>query len=249
MKIVSAANKEEMSRKAAQIIVDLIHVKPSAILGLATGSTPEGTYRFLADDRRKKGTDYQKVRTVNLDEYAGLKPEDPNSYHAYMEGHFFRYVNIPSDQHFLPNGTADSLDEGCKAYDRLIERMGGVDLQLLGIGRNGHIGFNEPGTPFDAGTHVVKLTESTRQANARFFGSIQEVPEKAITMGIGTILKSKAILLLASGPSKAEAIAKLLSATAPDTDFPASALLRHPNVTVIADTDAMSLANTKAGSL
>ncbi|GGL62333.1 glucosamine-6-phosphate deaminase [Sporolactobacillus putidus] len=248
MKILTVADQEEMSRRAAEMIIDLVRLKPSAVLGLATGGTPEGTYRLLALDHRKNGTDYREVRTVNLDEYAGLKPEDPNSYHTYMETHFFQYVNIPSEQHFLPDGTAASLNEECEDYDRLIDNLGGVDLQLLGIGRNGHIGFNEPGTAFNAGTHVVKLSESTRQANARFFGSVQEVPERAITMGIGTILKSRAILLLVSGPSKAEAMSRLLAGSEPDSNFPASALISHPNVTVIADAAAISAAKRKVGS-
>lgn len=245
MKIIAVADKEEMSRKAAQAIIDLIHEKPAAVIGLATGGTPEGTYQVLAEDRREYGTSYREVRSVNLDEYAGLRPDDPNSYHTYMENHLFRYVDIPSDQRFLPDGNAASLVEGRAGYDRLIDKLGGIDLQLLGIGRNGHIGFNEPGTPFDIGTHVVTLTESTRQANARFFGSMQEVPEQAVTMGIGTIVKSKAILLLASGQSKAEAMSRLLSVSEPDIDFPASALVNHPNVTVIADAAALSLSNRK----
>ncbi|RYM05671.1 glucosamine-6-phosphate deaminase [Sporolactobacillus sp. THM7-7] len=239
MKTISVSNEKEMSRKAAEIIIALIRENPNAVLGLATGGTPEGTYRALALDHQKNKTTYRSVRTVNLDEYVGLDANDPNSYHAYMEEHLFRHIDIPQDQHFLPNGSAESLEAECRRYDRMIERLGGIDLQLLGIGENGHIGFNEPGTPFQTATHVVTLTESTRRANARYFENIDEVPAQAITMGISTILKSKAILLLASGEKKADAVRRLLTETQ-NTDFPASSLIAHPNVTVIADREAMS---------
>lgn len=240
MKIISVSDKNEMSKKAAQIILELIKEKPNAVLGLATGGTPEGTYKELVVDHQKNETSYCQIHTVNLDEYVGINPEDPNSYHSYMESHFFKYIDLPKDQRFLPDGKNTSV-EACAHYDNLIESLGGVDLQLLGIGRNGHIGFNEPGTPLTMGTHVVQLTESTRKANARFFGSLSEVPEQAITMGIGTILKSKKIVLIASGEEKAEAMNRMLHFSVPDDCFPASALVQHPDVTVIADEAALSL--------
>ncbi|TGA99754.1 glucosamine-6-phosphate deaminase [Sporolactobacillus shoreae] len=247
MKIIPVTDKNVMSRRAAEMISTLVREKPDAVLGLATGGTPEETYRRLADDYRNNHTTYQKIRTVNLDEYVGLSKEDPNSYHKYMENHFYKFVDIPADQHFLPDGNAVSLDQECGDYDRMIERLGGVDLQLLGIGRNGHIGFNEPGTSLNIGTHVVTLTDSTRLANARFFGSMDAVPVQAVTMGIGTIMKSKSILLLVSGKSKAEAMNRLLESKTPDPDFPASVLVSHPDVTVIADAEALFLTNKKVG--
>jgi glucosamine-6-phosphate deaminase len=240
MQIIAVKDKNEMSRKAAQIIREVVQNKPDAVLGLATGGTPEGTYKELVADYREHGTSYHKVHTVNLDEYAAIDPKDPNSYHTYMEDHFFKYIDLPENQRHLPN-SKDISEQECARYDDLIASLGGVDLQLLGIGRNGHIGFNEPGTPLTIGTHVVKLTDSTRDANARYFGSISEVPERAVTMGIGTILKSKKIIMVVSGEDKADAMSKLVRASVPDSSFPASALVQHPNVTVIADEPALSL--------
>ncbi|RYL92212.1 glucosamine-6-phosphate deaminase [Sporolactobacillus sp. Y61] len=241
MKLITVANQKALSQRAAKAISDFIHEKPQAVLGLATGGTPEGTYKELVEDYNKNHTSYKQVTTVNLDEYVGLIQDDPNSYHHYMKEKLFNHVDLRADHCFLPDGNAASLKEACLKYDRLIEHLGGIDLQLLGIGQNGHIGFNEPGTPHDIGTHVVTLTPSTRAANARYFSSLSEVPEKAITMGIGTILKSKAILLIASGKAKAEAMKELLSSTKSDEKFPASALIQHPNVTIIADEAALSL--------
>ncbi|GEB76006.1 glucosamine-6-phosphate deaminase [Sporolactobacillus inulinus] len=239
MKIVSVTDNQEMSKKAAEIIRELVLRKPDAVLGLATGGTPEGTYQQLVKDHQENGTSYRSIRTVNLDEYAGIDPKDPNSYYAYMKQHFFDHVDLPDGQYFLPNGL-DTSKEACMRYDALIDSLGGVDLQLLGIGRNGHIGFNEPGSSLTLGTHVVKLTESTRHANARYFGSIEDVPTEAVTMGIGTILKSRKILLIASGEEKADALGKLVLANRADSRFPASALTQHKNVIIIADEAALS---------
>ncbi|BBN98780.1 glucosamine-6-phosphate deaminase [Sporolactobacillus terrae] len=239
MKIISVKDNQEMSTKAAEIIRKLVVSKPDAVLGLATGGTPEGTYQELVNDHQANGTSYQSIHTVNLDEYAGIDPQDPNSYNSYMKQHFFDHVDIPDGRYFLPNGL-DTSDEACARYDALIESLGGVDLQLLGIGRNGHIGFNEPGSSLTLGTHVVKLTESTRHANARYFGSIKDVPTEAVTMGIGTILKSRQILLIASGEEKADAVGKLVLASRADSSFPASALTQHKNVIIIADEAALS---------
>lgn len=241
MKLIAVKNKEELGIRAAAIISGLVRRKPDAVLGLATGGTPVETYRRLVEDHQANRTSYKKIRAINLDEYVGLSTSDPNSYHAYMEQHLFRYIDLPAVQHHIPDGNASVLEEACRDYDQLIDQLGGIDLQLLGIGRNGHIGFNEPGTSLTIGTHIVNLTESTRAANARYFASSDDVPEQAITMGIGTIMKSRQILLIASGKSKAEAMHHLFMLHEPENDFPASALIAHPSVTIIADTEALSL--------
>ncbi|KAF0994688.1 glucosamine-6-phosphate deaminase [Geobacillus sp. TFV-3] len=240
LKLLEAADYAEMSRQAARMIIKQVKEKPNAVLGLATGSTVLGTYHELVTDHRQNGTSYRRVRTVNLDEYVGLGPDHPNSYRYYMNQHLFAQLDIPLHQTHVPDGLAADLDEECSRYERLIDELGGIDLQLLGIGRNGHIGFNEPGTPFSTATHVVELTELTREANARFFPSFDDVPRYAITMGIATILRSRRIVLLASGEEKAEAIARLLEGVV-TPDLPASALHLHPDVTIIADREALSL--------
>ncbi|MFE8701593.1 glucosamine-6-phosphate deaminase [Cytobacillus sp. FJAT-54145] len=240
MKIIKTANYEEMGLEAAKIIIEKVRSNPGTVLGLATGSTPRGVYKYMVDDHQQKATNYEEVRTVNLDEYVGLPETDENSYHFFMKQHLFNHLNIPKNQTFLPSGVAENLDVECKRYEKLIKNLGGVDLQILGIGRNGHIGFNEPGTSFKSRTQIVDLAESTRMANARFFTSYEDVPTKAITVGISTILDSKEILLLASGSSKAEAIKKLLEDEA-NEQFPASALKHHDQVTIIADEEALQL--------
>ncbi|AGT32591.1 glucosamine-6-phosphate deaminase [Geobacillus genomosp. 3] len=240
MKLIETADYADMSRRAAEIITGQVREKADAVLGLATGSTMLGVYRQLAADHRQHGTSYRLVRTVNLDEYVGLGPDHPNSYRHYMNEHLFSKLDIPLHQTHVPNGLAADLDEECRRYERLIDELGGIDLQLLGIGRNGHIGFNEPGTPFSSATHVVKLAASTREANARFFPSLDAVPRQAITMGIATILRSRRIVLLASGAAKAEAIARLVEGIV-SPELPASALHLHPDVTIIADQAALTL--------
>ena len=198
------------------------------------------TYKELIQLHKSNQLSFKQVRTVNLDEYAGLEPEDENSYMTYMKRQLFDHIDIPEGQYHLPNGNASNLTEECLSYEKLIQELGGIDLQLLGIGQNGHIGFNEPGTPFDSKTHVVQLDENTRQANARYFSSIDEVPKEAITMGIQSILSSKKILLLASGTYKAEVI-KYLEQAEIHPDFPASALKLHSDVTIFIDKEAGSL--------
>ncbi|HET7521751.1 MAG TPA: glucosamine-6-phosphate deaminase [Bacillales bacterium] len=240
MRIIRVKNRWEMSEKAAQVIIEKVKTHPFAVLGLATGGTPKGTYVNLIENHQKEGTSYAGVRTVNLDEYVGLPPDHKNSYHHFMNKHLFRGLDLPEEQIFLPNGMADDLDAECRRYDALIDALGGIDLQLLGIGKNGHIGFNEPDTSFQTKTHVVELTHSTRKANARFFENINEVPTHAITMGIASILASKEILLLASGKNKAEAMRRLWEEDVNEA-FPASALKMHEHVIVIADEDALSL--------
>ena len=240
MKIIRTANYEELSKQAAKMMITRIKSNPNIILGLATGSTPIGTYQLLIDDHLKNGTSYENITTVNLDEYAGLNPADPNSYHFFMQDKLFKHINIPASHTHLPEGTAENLLEECRQYEELIKKKGGIDLQLLGIGGNGHIGFNEPGTSFDSRTHVVILDEQTRQANARFFRSIEEVPTHALTMGIATIMESKEVLLLASGKSKAEAVKQLIHGDITE-ELPASILKNHKSFTLIADEEALSL--------
>jgi glucosamine-6-phosphate deaminase len=208
-------------------------------LGLATGGTPVRTYEMLIDDFKRNYTSYQNVNTYNLDEYVGIAQDHPNSYHSFMFEHLFNHINILKKNVHIPNGLSDDINQEARNYETIIDEIGGVDLQLLGIGENGHIGFNEPGTPFDRKTHIVTLTKSTRKANSRYFESVDHVPEKAITMGIASILKSKEILLLASGESKAEALYQMFTGE-PSIDCPASVLKNHPNVVVVADEQAVS---------
>jgi glucosamine-6-phosphate deaminase len=238
MKLIRTENYTEMSVEAGKIIVDKIRTNQSLTLGLATGSTPKGVYDYLIQDHEENGTTYKQVKSVNLDEYIGLSAEDPNSYHYFMNQTLFKHLDINDNQTHIPNGTASDLEQECLRYEQLIKELGGIDLQLLGIGQNGHIGFNEPGTPFTSTTHIVTLAQNTREANSRFFNSLEEVPTHAITMGIASILKSKEILLLVSGDRKAEALYKFVNGEISE-EFPASALKYHSNVTVIADRDAL----------
>ena len=242
MRIVACQDYQEMSQTAAKEIISLVKKGSTCTLGLATGSTPEGVYRELVKDFKQGQTSYSHVTSVNLDEYVGLPKSNPNSYHNYMQSKLFQHINLPSEQQLIPDGTVQDLKAECEAYEERILNSGGVDLQILGIGHNGHIGFNEPGTPFTSRTHVVELAEKTRKANARFFASIDQVPTKAITMGIETIMESKRILLLVSGQSKADTLARLLNGTVEES-FPASILNLHADVTVIADKEALSTIN------
>lgn len=232
MKIIELETYEEMSQLAAQIIIQKVREHPTTVLGLATGSTPSGLYEKLVQDHVHNRTSYKEVTTFNLDEYIGLAETHEQSYHTYMDKNLFSKINLRKEQTHIPKGDAvDHLIEAQK-YEERIQQAGGIDLQVLGIGKNGHIGFNEPGTSFSSRTHVVDLTLSTREANQLFFNSLDEVPKKAISMGIATIMESKEILLLISGPSKNDAYKRLLHG-AIDEQFPASILKRHPKVTVI----------------
>lgn len=238
MKLIRTENYAEMSLEAGKIIVDKVRSNPILTLGLATGSTPKGVYDYLIQDYEANRTTYTKVKSVNLDEYIGLPAKDPNSYHYFMNQTLFKHLDINENDTHIPNGTASDLEQECLRYEQLIKELGGVDLQLLGIGQNGHIGFNEPRTAFSSRTHIVTLAQNTREANSRFFNSLEEVPTHAITMGIASILDSKEILLLVSGESKAEALNRFVNGEISE-DFPASALKYHENVTVIADRDAL----------
>lgn len=234
MKVIIAKNYDEMSAAAAQIIKDLVNLKPNCILGLATGSTPVGMYKHLIEYNMNNQVDFSKVTTFNLDEYLGLHGSHPQSYRYFMDSNFFNHVNIDKSNTFVPNGIAENIDEECLSYDRRISEAGGIDLQVLGIGNNGHIGFNEPSDTLYVGTHAAKLKEDTIAANSRFFNSIEEVPTSALTMGVGGIMKARQIILLASGTAKAEIIGNLVNGKI-NTHIPASLLQIHSNVTVIVD--------------
>jgi glucosamine-6-phosphate deaminase len=238
MKIVIVKNYDEMSLKAAEILIERIRRNPKIKLGLATGGTPVGLYDQLVKDHQINYTSYQEVTTFNLDEYMGLSSEDPNSYRYFMNQHLFNYIDIQKLNTHVPIGNTEDTLKQCKDYENLLETHGGIDLQILGIGSNGHIGFNEPGTSFQSETHLVELKPSTREANARFFNTLSEVPTHAITMGIASIMRSKEILLLISGDSKKDALIQLLQEDM-DESFPASILKTHPNVIIIADEAAI----------
>ena len=246
MKIIRTKDYRDMSRKAANIISAQMILKDDSVLGLATGSTPIGTYDQLVDWYKKGDLDFSKITTVNLDEYKGLPKENDQSYWYFMNKNLFSRVNIRPDYHFLPDGTNLDSENECKRYEKLIDSLGGIDLQLLGLGHNGHIGFNEPCDSFPQDVHVVDLTESTIEANKRFFASADDVPKQAYTMGVGTILRAKMILLVVSGKDKAEALDAVVNG--PITpQVPGSVLRLHPNVIIVADEDALSVidANTK----
>ncbi|GGM30523.1 glucosamine-6-phosphate deaminase [Paraliobacillus quinghaiensis] len=210
MRLITATNYTDMSKLAAEIILKRIKETNKVTLGLATGSTPIETYKYMIEDYQQNKTDYHHVTTFNLDEYVGIGPTDPNSYYYFMQTKLFNAIHIPEQQTHIPNGLAKDLRQECIAYEEKIKNHGGIDLQVLGLGSNGHIGFNEPGTKFDTRTHVEQLTETTRRANARFFNTLEEVPTHAITMGIDTILQSDEILLLVSGEEKSAALTQLL---------------------------------------
>lgn len=240
MKIIKAKNYEEMSRKAANIFSAQIVLKPDCVLGLATGSTPIGLYKCLVERYQKGDLDFSKVRTVNLDEYKGLPRENNQSYYYFMHDNLFNHVNIKPENVHLPDGTLEDTEKACAEYDELIRSMNGVDIQLLGLGHNGHIGFNEPDSVFAKGTHCVALQESTIQANKRFFASIDDVPRYAYTMGIQTIMNAKKIVVVANGTGKAEIVKKAFFGPV-TPEVPASILQMHPDVTVVVDEEAGAL--------
>ena len=246
MKIIRCKDYEDMSKKAAALFFSQIHMKPDCVLGLATGSTPVGTYKQLIEWYEAGDLDFSKVKSVNLDEYVGLDGTNDQSYRYFMNENLFNHVNIDKANTNVPNGKAGNMDEEALRYEALIESLGGIDMQLLGIGNNGHIGFNEPSDAFDKITHEVKLTDSTIQANARFFESIDDGPKTAISMGIGTIMKAKKIVLIANGPKKADIIYE--TCFGPITPHvPASALQMHPDATIIVDEEAYATILAKRG--
>lgn len=239
MELQHVKDYAELCHEASQRLLLKVKNSPSLVLGLATGGTPKGIYRLLVEDHRQHGTSYQNVHTVNLDEYVGIPSESPNSYRYYMEHQLFQYIDLPRSQSHIPDGMAVDLVSECQQYDELLAGLGGIDLQILGLGLNGHIGFNEPGTSFHSETHVVELSASTREANRRFFSSWEQVPTQAITMGIASIMHSKEIILLVNGGKKASVLKQLLTGEV-NEQLPASILHRHPRVTIIADDEAIT---------
>lgn len=232
MKLIETATYEKLSRSAANLISAQVILKPDSVLGLATGSSPLGTYRQLIDRYKKGDVDFDKVISINLDEYVGLSAKDEQSYRRFMNENFFDHINIRQENTFVPDGCAKNLDAACKAYDAHIEAVGGIDLQLLGIGLDGHIGFNEPDDVFVKNTHVVALDPSTIKANARFFENEEQVPRRAITMGMVSIMQAKKIVLIANGAAKRDILEKAFFG--PITPrIPASILQLHPDITVI----------------
>ena len=240
MKIIKTKDYADMSRKAANIIAAQVIMKPDCVLGLATGSTPIGTYKELIKAYENGDLDFSLVKTANLDEYRGLEKTNDQSYDYFMKENLFNHININFENLNIPNGEKPDAEEECARYEAVVKALGGQDLQLLGMGHNGHIGFNEPADEFPKETHCVDLQESTIQANKRFFEKVEDVPTQAYTMGIGTIMQAKKILVVASGADKAEIVKKAFFG--PITpQVPASILQLHPDVTVVVDEAAGSL--------
>jgi len=237
MKLILKNDYDDMSRGAALIVKQRIAEKPNIVLGLSTGHTPFGLYEELVRMHTEEGLDFSQVVTFNLDEYIGLDSDNPKSYYFFMHENLFSKINILKENALIPYGMVRNLEKHCEWYKNTIKAKGGIDLMVLGIGGNGHIGFNEPGSSFDSITRVVDLSEKTRKDNSRFFDSIDDVPKQAITMGIATIMASEECLLLASGRNKTEIIKKALHGSVTE-EVPASVLQNHPNLTVILDHDA-----------
>lgn len=240
LKIVCARDYDDMSRKAANIISAQVILKPNTVLGLATGSTPIGAYHQLIEWYEKGDVDFSQVRTYNLDEYRGLSHDDPQSYHYFMRDNFFDHINIDPANTHVPDGSNPDAEAACSEYDQMVAAAGYPDLQLLGIGNNGHIGFNEPDDHFSKGTHCVDLTESTIKANSRLFEREEDVPRQAYTMGVQTIMYARMILVVANGEKKAQAVHDMCYGPV-TPQCPASILQLHPNVVVVADKEALSL--------
>jgi len=239
MKIIIVDDYEQLSKTAAELIAEVVEEKPNATLGLATGSTPIGCYKLLSDFCRQKRLSFSRVRAVNLDEYVGLDKKHSQSYAYFMRKQLFDHVDINADNTFIPDGTARDLARECARYSQLLGASA-RDVQVLGLGSNGHIGFNEPNTPFDSVTHIVNLTENTIADNSRLFDDPNEVPRKAITMGISEIMQARKIILLANGQNKAQAVYDMIKGEV-TSKCPASILQRHPDCTVVLDKAAASL--------
>ena len=239
MKVIITENYEEMSNQAAQLIIEVIKNNPNAVLGLATGTSPIGTYQNMIKDHKENGTSYKNVKTVNLDEYVGLTADHDQSYAYFMRKNLFDDLDIDQTNTHLPCGSAPDAQKECDRYNALLDTMK-QDVQVLGIGSNGHIGFNEPNTPFDSVTHLVDLTENTIKDNSRLFKSIDEVPHQALSMGIKNIMQAKSIIMVVSGKNKAQAVYDMVKGEVSPV-CPASVLQLHPFVTVICDKEAASL--------
>lgn len=236
MKVIQVKNNESMSIKAVEMFSNVMKKVENPVLGLATGSTPKRMYEILIDHYLNGKLTFEKAITFNLDEYVGLGAEHKGSYHYYMDNYFFNKIDIKKENTHIPNGLASCLLTECNRYEKLISNAGKLDFLVLGIGENGHIGFNEPGTPFDSRTHVVELTQSTREVNARFFERIEDVPHKALTMGLASIMEAKKIILLVQGDQKKLILKEVINGQIKE-NIPGSILQRHPNVTVITDID------------
>ncbi len=239
MRIYCGEDYKAMSRKAANIISAQIILKPDCVLGLATGSTPIGTYNQLIEWYNKGDLDFSTVTTVNLDEYKGISGDNPQSYRYFMNEHLFSKVNIDLARTFVPDGMEEDSKKACKDYDTIIHKTGGIDLQLLGIGHNGHIGFNEPGGAFEKATHCIQLSERTIEANKRFFEKEEDVPREAYTMGIKNIMQAKKIVLVVAGEDKADIVVKAFAGPV-TPEVPASVLQLHNDVCLVGDTAALS---------
>ncbi|MDF2671163.1 MAG: glucosamine-6-phosphate isomerase [Paenibacillus sp.] len=237
MNILKFESQEKLNEAGAGIIAGLVQTNPRAVLGLATGGTPVGLYKDLVESFRQGMVSFKSVTTFNLDEYVGIAENHPESYHNYMREHLFNHIDANPQKIYIPDGNAADLEQECARYNSLLDDAKQIDLQLLGLGHNGHIGFNEPDHALMSGTHIVKLKEETRAANARFFDSIDEVPTHALTMGVGTILKAKMILLVVRGADKAEIVHRALTGPI-TTECPASLLQTHPHVVVLLDTES-----------
>lgn len=242
MNILTFRSDKELNEAGAGILTGLVQTNPRAVLGLATGGTPVGIYEEIVRTFRKGMVSFKSATTFNLDEYVGIPEDHPESYHAYMRKHLFDHVDLDPRRTHIPNGNAKDLERECARYNQLLEDAKQIDLQLLGLGHNGHIGFNEPDHALISGTHIVKLREETRRANARFFNSLDEVPTHALTMGVGTILKAKMILLVVRGADKAEIVRRALKGPI-TTECPASLLQTHPHVVVLLDSESGRLLN------
>lgn len=240
MRIIIEKDYQAMSKKAALMLAGQITLNPKSNLGLATGGTPLKMYAELIKMYKNNEINFNQIKTFNLDEYCGLEAKNPNSYHYYMNDNFFNQINIKKENIHIPDGNPENFVKECRDYEKSIQNAGGIDLQILGIGSNAHIGFNEPADNLNAATEVVDLNEETIADNSRYFENKDEVPKKAISMGIGTILKADRIILLASGKNKAEAIKKAITGKI-STQVPASLLKTHPKITFILDKDAASL--------
>ena len=240
MKLIVTENYEEMSREATALFAQTIQSKPDCVLGLATGDTPIGLYKGLIEEYRAGKLDFSRVRTVNLDEYYPIAPDNDQSYRYFMNVQLFDHVNIDKANTAVPDGQVADVEGFCRAYEEQIDALGGIDIQVLGIGRNGHVGFNEPDDALIPATHLTDLTAGTIEANSRFFASEADVPKQALTMGIQSIFKARKIVLMASGKGKAEAVRAMLCGNI-TTRCPASLLCLHPDVTLICDKDAYSL--------
>lgn len=240
IKVIVCKDYDDVSDKAAEIMLDVVKSDPKAVLGLATGSSPIGLYQRMIKDHQENGTSYAEITTFNLDEYVGLDRDHSQSYYTFMHQNLFNHLDIKKENINIPSTQGDDMQANCDAYNELLSKYS-IDLQLLGIGSNGHLAFNEPGTPFDSVTQVVDLVESTIKDNARFFDyDMSKVPTQSITMGIKNVMDAKRILLVASGKNKADAIYKTVNGEI-STDCPASILQKHPDVTIVVDEEAASL--------